>query len=178
MSQFNNQYRFYLESTHRITLKYDRNDDNCNIIFTNDTFNTSNQLNKLISIGLDQDVSTLSYGIGSKTANIKFKIPCVGYFNSGSTEVNKILPEAFIKHIVNPHSSTLPFDSIVDSYDMQCNLLINGKLEVEILKGQESFRIRSFIKSNIWVLLPSGKSKFRKGDIVDCFFQNNPNKFF
>tara|TARA_Y100000741_G_scaffold287302_1_gene227274 strand:+ start:1208 stop:2458 length:1251 start_codon:yes stop_codon:yes gene_type:complete len=54
----------------------------------------------------------------------------------------------------------------------------NGKLEVEILKGQESFRIRSFIKSNIWVLLPSGKSKFRKGDLVDCFFQNNPNKFF
>ena len=132
MSQFNNQYRFYLESTHRITLKYDRNDDNCNIIFNDGSLNnTSNQLNKLISIGLDQDVSTLSYGIGTKTANIKFKIPCVGYFNSGSTEVNKILPEAFIKHIVNPHSSTLPFDSIVDSYDMECNLLINGKLEVD-----------------------------------------------
>ena len=131
MSQFNNQYRFYLESTHRITLKYDRNDDDCNIIFTNDTFNTSNQLNKLISIGLDKTVSTSSYGTGSKTANIKFKIPCVGYFNSGSTEVNKILPEAFIKHIVNPHSSTPPFNLIENSYDMQCNLLINGKLEVE-----------------------------------------------
>ena len=54
----------------------------------------------------------------------------------------------------------------------------NGKIEVEILNGQESFRIKSFIKSNSWVLLPPGKSKFKKGDLVDCFFQNQPNKFF
>ena len=37
----------------------------------------------------------------------------------------------------------------------------NGKLNVEILKGQESFRIKSFVNSNIWVLLPAGKSKFK-----------------
>ena len=54
----------------------------------------------------------------------------------------------------------------------------NGKLEVKILKGQESFRIRSFIQSNIWVMLPSGKEKFKKGEIVDCFFSNQSNKFF
>ncbi len=54
----------------------------------------------------------------------------------------------------------------------------NGKLEVEILQGQESFRIKSFIKSNTWVLLPSGKSKFKKGEVVDCFFSNQPNKIF
>jgi len=52
----------------------------------------------------------------------------------------------------------------------------NGKLEVEILKGQESFRIQSFIKSNIWTLLPAGKANFKKGDILDCFFSNNSNK--
>ena len=52
----------------------------------------------------------------------------------------------------------------------------DGKLEVEILKGQESFRIKSFVKSNIWVLLPAGKSKFKKGDIVDCFFPNQSNQ--
>ena len=52
----------------------------------------------------------------------------------------------------------------------------NGKLNVEILKGQESFRIKSFVKSNIWVLLPAGKSKFKKGDIVDCFFPNLSNQ--
>ena len=52
----------------------------------------------------------------------------------------------------------------------------NGKLEVEILKGQESFRIQSFINSNIWTLLPAGKANFKKGDILDCFFSNNSNK--
>ena len=54
----------------------------------------------------------------------------------------------------------------------------NGKLEVKILKGQESFRIKSFIQSNIWVMLPSGKEKFKKGEIVDCFFPNQSNKIF
>ncbi|WP_440670101.1 molybdopterin molybdotransferase MoeA [Candidatus Pelagibacter sp. HIMB1483] len=52
----------------------------------------------------------------------------------------------------------------------------NGKIETEILKGQESFRIQSFIKSNIWTLLPSGKSKFKKGDIVECYLPNHPQK--
>ena len=52
----------------------------------------------------------------------------------------------------------------------------NGKIEVEILKGQESFRIKSFIKSNIWTLLPAGKMKFKKGEIVDCFFPNHSNQ--
>ena len=58
------------------------------------------------------------------------------------------------------------------------NTTKNGKAHVEILKGQESFRIRSFVKSNAWVMLPSGKSRFKKGDVVDCFFPNNPNKIF
>ena len=55
------------------------------------------------------------------------------------------------------------------------NTTKNGKMEVEILKGQESFRIKSFVKSNIWTLLPAGKSKFKKGEIVNCFFPNNSN---
>ena len=56
------------------------------------------------------------------------------------------------------------------------NTTNNGKIEVEVLKGQESFRIKSFLKSNIWALLPSGKSKFKKGEIVDCFFPNHSNQ--
>ena len=52
----------------------------------------------------------------------------------------------------------------------------NGKIEIEILKGQESFRIKSFIQSNIWVMLPSGKSKFKRGDIVECYLPNHPQK--
>ena len=58
------------------------------------------------------------------------------------------------------------------------NTTKNSKIEVAILDGQESFRVRSFTKSNIWTLLPSGKSKFKRGDIVDCFFQDQPNKIF
>ena len=56
------------------------------------------------------------------------------------------------------------------------NTTSNGKIEVEILKGQESFRIKSFLRSNIWTLLPAGKSKFKKGEIVDCFFPNHSNQ--
>ncbi len=56
------------------------------------------------------------------------------------------------------------------------NTTKNGKIEVEILKGQESFRIKSFVKSNIWTLLPSGKSKFKKGEIVDCYLPNQSNQ--
>ncbi|MDC3125442.1 molybdopterin molybdotransferase MoeA [Candidatus Pelagibacter sp.] len=52
----------------------------------------------------------------------------------------------------------------------------DGKIEVHILKGQESFRIKSFVKSNIWAVLPEGKSKFKKGEIIDCFFPNYPNQ--
>ena len=52
----------------------------------------------------------------------------------------------------------------------------NGKLEVELLPGQESFRINSFVKSNIWAVLPQGQTKFKKGQIIDCFFPHCPNK--
>ena len=55
------------------------------------------------------------------------------------------------------------------------NTTKDGKIIVEILKGQESFRIKSFVKSNIWTVFPSGKSKFKKNQIVDCFFPNHPN---
>ncbi len=53
----------------------------------------------------------------------------------------------------------------------------NGRLEVELLSGQESFRIYPFVRSNIWTVLPQGRSKFKKGEIVDCFFPSLPNKF-
>ncbi len=56
------------------------------------------------------------------------------------------------------------------------NTTKNGKIEVEILKGQESFRIKSFVKSNIWTLLPDGKSQFRKGEVIDCFLPNQSNQ--
>jgi molybdopterin molybdotransferase len=51
-----------------------------------------------------------------------------------------------------------------------------GILEVEILKGQESFRIKSFIKANTWCLFKSGKSTFKKGQLIDCYFPIGSNK--
>ena len=51
----------------------------------------------------------------------------------------------------------------------------NGKFVIEVLKGQESFKIKSFVKSNVWAMFPSGKSKFKRGEAIDCFFPNHPN---
>ena len=49
--------------------------------------------------------------------------------------------------------------------------LVNKKgiLEVEVLKGQESFRIKPFTKANAWALFESGKSAFKKGKLIECF---------
>jgi len=54
----------------------------------------------------------------------------------------------------------------------------NSKLEVEILKGQESFKIKSFIKANVWAVLREGKTHFKKGQIIECFNSSIANKFF
>ena len=51
----------------------------------------------------------------------------------------------------------------------------NGKLELEVLQGQESFRIRSLVNSNIWAVFPSGKANFKRGDLIDCYFPNLSN---
>ncbi len=45
----------------------------------------------------------------------------------------------------------------------------NGILEIEILKGQESFRIKSFVKSDVWGVLKVGKSSFKKGQLIECY---------
>ena len=44
-----------------------------------------------------------------------------------------------------------------------------GIIQVEVLKGQESFRIKSLIKSNNWAIFKSGKENFKKGELIDCF---------
>ena len=45
----------------------------------------------------------------------------------------------------------------------------DGKLELHALKGQESFRIKSFVEANVWGLLKDGQSNFKKGDLIDCY---------
>jgi molybdopterin molybdotransferase len=56
----------------------------------------------------------------------------------------------------------------------------DGKLEIQILKGQESFRIKSFVASNVWGLFKEGQSKFKKGELIDCYSSigSNENIFY
>ena len=66
-----------------------------------------------------------------------------------SLGVNK---EKSIKGILkNDFTKKIKFTRFVKS---KINTTKNGKLEVEILKGQESYKTKSFVKSNMWVLLP------------------------
>ena len=51
----------------------------------------------------------------------------------------------------------------------------DGILQIQVLKGQESFRIKSFVKSNVWGLFKYGQSKFKKGDLIDCYSPIGPN---
>jgi molybdopterin molybdotransferase len=51
----------------------------------------------------------------------------------------------------------------------------DGKIEVQVLKGQESFRIKSFVQSNVWGLFKDGQSKFKKGELIDCYSSIGPN---
>ncbi len=84
-------------------------------------------------------------------------------------------PEKPIKAIVkNSFEKKKNFTRFINSrlYTTQ-----NGKLEVELLPDQESFRINPFVKANVWSVLPQGKTRFKKGEIIDCFFPNYSNKF-
>ena len=45
----------------------------------------------------------------------------------------------------------------------------DGKLEIQVLKGRESFRIKSFVESNVWGLFKYGQSNFKKGDLIECY---------
>ena len=45
----------------------------------------------------------------------------------------------------------------------------DGKIEIQVLKGQESFRIKSFVESNVWGLFKDGQSYFKKGELIDCY---------
>ena len=110
-----------------------------------------------------------------KNNNIFFGLPG----NSISTAATFrffLLPFIFYSvgaKIVNPIKAKLSNNFIKDisfTRFVKGNLIYkkNGVIEFTINKGQESFKIKSFIESNAWGLLPNGKSKFKKGDIIDC----------
>ena len=49
------------------------------------------------------------------------------------------------------------------------NITNKGIVKFKVLTGQESFKINSFTRSNSWGLFPSGKSKFKKGNLIKCY---------
>jgi molybdopterin molybdotransferase len=54
----------------------------------------------------------------------------------------------------------------------------DGILEIEVLKGQESFKIKSFVESNVWGLFKDGQTKFKKGELIECYSPIGPNMIF
>ena len=52
-----------------------------------------------------------------------------------------------------------------------------GIAEFKVLKGQESYKINPFTKSNAWGVLKDGKTKFKKGDFIDCYSSSGINEF-
>ena len=45
----------------------------------------------------------------------------------------------------------------------------NGNLEFEVLKGQESFKLKPLAQSNVWGRFNNVQDSFKKGDLIDCF---------
>jgi hypothetical protein len=101
----------------------------------------SDQLNRFIGFCLNErDVNTFGDHPAqppthiNRTANIKFKIPCVGYFNDDndkSNNKNNVLPEFFIKHFEpSERDNTFSRDEIDSTLDMESNLWVNCNLNV------------------------------------------------
>jgi hypothetical protein len=141
-----NQHRFMLESKARVIVKYQVDFSNPNepeIVFDDFNFtNTSNQLNRFIGFYLNEEQITSPIGSHSiqlsthkdKTANIKFKIPCVGYFNDDNDKSgnnHNVLPEFFIKHIQPTTDTAFDLPKYESTLDMDYNLCVNCNLYVK-----------------------------------------------
>ena len=51
---------------------------------------------------------------------------------------------------------------------VRCFMKIDNKglIQLEVLQGQQSNKIKSFVEANCWGVFPQGKDKFKKGDII------------
>ena len=52
-----------------------------------------------------------------------------------------------------------------------------GEAEFEVFKGQESYKIGSYTKSNAWGVFKDGVSKFKKGAYIECYSLSGINEF-
>ena len=56
------------------------------------------------------------------------------------------------------------------------NFTKKGEMEFEIFKGQESYKIESFTKSNAWGVFKDGVSKYKKGALIECYSLSGVNE--
>ena len=76
-------------------------------------------------------------------------------YNQGSIKYNKV---------INKYSKRKNF-----THFARCLINVNAKglRELQVLQGQQSHRIESFVKANCWGIFPGGKAQFRSGDIIE-----------
>jgi len=70
----------------------------------------------------------------------------------------------FKAKLINKYSKRKNF-----THFARCLININAKGlgELQVLQGQQSHRIESFVKANCWGIFPSGKEQFNSGDIIE-----------
>ena len=52
-----------------------------------------------------------------------------------------------------------------------------GESVFEVIEGQESYKIKSFTKSNAWGVFKSGTSEYKKGSYIECHSLSGLNEF-
>ena len=70
----------------------------------------------------------------------------------------------FKAKLINEYSKKEKF-----THFARCSMNINdqGLTELEVLQGQQSNRIKSFVKANCWGIFAEGKKEFKPGDFVE-----------
>ena len=53
----------------------------------------------------------------------------------------------------------------------------SGSAQFEVFKGQESYKIEPFVKSNAWGVFKDGISSFNKGNLIECYSASGLNEF-
>jgi len=51
-----------------------------------------------------------------------------------------------------------------------------GEAEFDVFKGQESYKIGSFTKSNAWGVFKEGTSVYKKGSYIECYSSSGLNE--
>jgi len=70
----------------------------------------------------------------------------------------------FKAQLINKYSKLKNF-----THFARCLINVNtkGLGELQVLQGQQSHRVESFVKANCWGIFPGGKEQFKSGDIIE-----------